>query len=116
MAADEVVRRAERAKERAEIKRHSYANKIGFIHIVEVRSIDDNELVSQLFVLVDRLDEFWSAFNVEDDAWLDQLIELGTSNAYSDKLKLELLEKIAFIKSTVKRFRCYGLPYSWNHV
>lgn len=97
--------RITRIKERCVIKREGYVGLLRSIHILAKNSIDKPELSHHLLEAVGDLDDLWSKFSIEDDAVLDQLIDLGRASEYSHDLSIEMRTIITFSKSVANRYR-----------
>ena len=86
------------------IESESYANLIRSVHKLAQYCITDTDSSSQLLVAVERLDDHWSSFVVENDTVLASLISLDLSSQYSDTLGVELYELITFSKPVARRW------------
>lgn len=105
MAPDSERERLIRLNDRAVIKRDGYVMRIRSIHAMANRCLTDGVEHDQLLVVVDNLDKLWSCFELEDNAILDFLCELGLSSEYSNDLNVEISELITFCRFV--RNQCY---------
>uniref|UniRef100_A0A2S2R014 Uncharacterized protein n=1 Tax=Sipha flava TaxID=143950 RepID=A0A2S2R014_9HEMI len=109
MSSDDQAR-ANRLKRRCEIRRKNCVNKIRAVYDLAVRSAADSTVVPQLLVLVDTLDQLMSSFNTEDEALLNQLIDMELDAEYPDRECVEMLEMVSFAQATANRLMQYCAP------
>jgi hypothetical protein len=66
----------------------------------------------QLVFMVEQLDDLWAAFKLQNEAVLDQFLELNLANEYSDALSVEMLGLISFARATASRVVKYGQEHT----
>lgn len=112
MLSESEKKRLTRLKNKADIKRSDCVDRIRSIHKLAVWSRDDPEEIPRFLILADGLDEIWSAFVKENDAFLDCLTELDQISDYDIALVGNMHELIASSKEIANSHREQSLQLS----
>uniref|UniRef100_A0A2S2PC00 Uncharacterized protein n=1 Tax=Schizaphis graminum TaxID=13262 RepID=A0A2S2PC00_SCHGA len=96
--------RVKRSKNRALAKRTAILDRIKSIFDLGLSGESDLNARQRFLISVNDLTDLWAKFVVENDAFLDALIELGEEGDFSSSVEIEANEMVVSVKALAIRF------------
>jgi len=103
------VDRLMRSKLFADAKRKAAISAIRAIHTLSLRALKEPDIVSEFLIAATDLESQWAQFKLEDESFLEHLINLGESDDYSVDLPAEVRALINASRSVVEKLTPNGV-------
>jgi len=84
------VERLMRSKLFADAKRQATISAIRAIHALSLRALNELQIVSEFLIAATDLEGQWAQFKLEDEAFLEHLININKAGDYSMDLPAEV--------------------------
>ncbi|KAE9532003.1 hypothetical protein AGLY_010205 [Aphis glycines] len=103
------VHRLMRSKLFADAKRKTAISAIRTIHALSLRALKEPEIVSEFLIAATDLEGHWAQFKLEDESFLEHLINLDKAEDYSVDLPAEVRALINASRSVVEKLTPKGV-------
>jgi len=99
------IDRLNRDKQRASRRRDLAASHIETIYSLGLNASTGSSIVPKFLLAAEDLHSYWSKFTLENDSFLEALIELGTDDEFSNNVELEVHSTFLNVKALVNKFK-----------